>query len=552
MRILRLDLGDGIGTVDLHPFISVLHDLDHVQANTLVSTIRSLVNGSGSLVRGLIENEGHLIELGELTNQTIGPLTTEDVIVDADALGVGPIRIEVAQVELDQLRRRAEIDAVKVEEIRADLDPSVAARVFQLQERLRDATGGTSALLQSRLARIAGAIAVVEREPAELTEVPGPIQDLIAGWDAYREAREAASGHLASLQQRVQNAELALAQAMQHVAEAEHRAQPLMLSPEEDYRLEELVNPTDKKRRTRGLSEAEAAEVVTLLAKVDMPTYTSYVLHRLSPTPPAEHVAALEQAIERLAATQHDAEQARACMESDSTVMALDQQFDGVKAEARRHLGPMLPQDLGGALTELVVRVENPAWLDALRSLYELLLIEGVSVPEDIEPEQLVAHAEVWMTEAKAHASRAEAVDPATVEAELAVAERDFDRHARAMARIDQLEAQALASAARLVELEAATSVGNGEGSTRPLIDLLSALCDRLRGQNSRSVPIVVTGEFHAVPDDEIDNLMVQLEALAQQHQLILASNRRPVASWATGVGLRRALRSTPSRVTEA
>ena len=86
MRILRLDLGDGIGTVDLHPFISVLHDLDPLQANTLVSAVRGLVSGSGNRVRGLIENDGHLVELGELTGQSIGPLTTEDVLNICDAI----------------------------------------------------------------------------------------------------------------------------------------------------------------------------------------------------------------------------------------------------------------------------------------------------------------------------------------------------------------------------------------------------------------------------------------------------------------------------------
>lgn len=554
MRILRLDLGDGIGTVDLHPFISVLHDLDPVQANTLVSTVRSLVNGSGNRVRGLIENDGHLVELGDLSSQSIGPLTTEDVVVEVDRLAGTPAHPEAALAELDQLRRRAEIDAVMVEEIRADLEPSVAARVFQLQERLRDAAGGGSALIQARISRVADCIASVDAEPASFTEVPEQIQDLISGWESYCVNRHAAAGHLEGLHKRIQVAESALAQSMQHLADAREKAKPVLLSAMEDSRLEELVNPSDKKRRTRELSDDERSEVAALLGKVGMPTYTAYALHRLSPAPPADQVAVLDQAKNRLAAAHRDAEEARSAFELDSTASGLELQFDAVKVEARLHLGPMLPGDLGAALTELVIEIENPAWLDALRALYDLLLHEGIDVPEEVEPEQLVDHARTWVDRVIAELAAADVVDPAVVAAELVTAERDFARHARAMVRIDQFEAQAVASAARVVELEASAAATGGAtagGAIGPIVEMLTALAHRLRGENSRSVPIVVAGEFAGVSDDEIGFLMSQLEALAQQHQLILATNRHEVAAWSTTVGLRRALRSTPSRVSE-
>ncbi len=551
MRILRLDLGDGIGTVDLHPFISVLHDLDPLQANTLVSAVRGLVSGSGNRVRGLIENDGHLVELGELTGQSIGPLTTEDVVVEVDRLASAQIRPEVALAELDQLRRRAEIDAVLVEEIRADLEPSIAARVFQLQQQLQDANGGRSSMMQAKMARVSESIAAVEREPSSFTEVPEPIRDLISGWEAYSQARSDASEHLDALGKRVQQAESALAQAMQHLAEAQQKAKPILLSPSEDARLEELVHPSDKKRRAKGLSDAEQAEVAGLLQKVCMPSYTAYALHRLSPTPPADQLVLLDRAKERLAAVNAEAAAARAALESDSTAASLEFQFDDVKAEARRHLGPMLPSDLGAALSELVIHVENPTWLDNLRTLYERMLQEGIDVPEDIEPEQLAEFAKQWMTEVNAELASQEVVDPAVVAADLALAERDFARHARAMIRIDQLEAQAVASAARVAELEASAAVGQGGGAARPIIETLTELGNRLRGQNSRSMSIVLTGEFEAVPDAEIEFLMGQLEGLAQQHQLILATNRGEIAAWAASVGLRRALRSTPSRVAE-
>lgn len=551
MRILRLDLGDGIGTVDLHPFISVLHDLDPLQANTLVSAVRGLVNGSGGRVRGLIENDGHLVELGELTGQSIGPLTTEDVVVEVDRLASAQIRPEVAVAELDQLRRRAEIDAVLVEEIRADLLPSIAARVFQLQQQLQDASGGRSSMMQAKMARVSGSIAAVEREPASFTEVPEPIRHLISGWEAYCQSRADASEHLDTLGKRVQNAEAALAQAIQHLAEVQQKARPILLLPAEDARLEELVHPSDKKRRSKGLTEVEQAEVMGLLQKVGMPSYTAYALHRLSPAPPADQLVLLDRATERLAAANLEAETARAALETDSTAASLDFQFDDVKAEARRHLGPMLPSDLGAALSELVIQVENPTWLDNLRTLYERLLLEGIDVPEDIEPEQLTAYAKQWMIEVNAELAAQDVIDPTVVAADLAIAERDFARHARAMARIDQLEAQAVASAARVAELEAGAAIGQGGGATRPIVETLTDLGNRLRGQNSRSMSIVLTGEFEAVPNAEIDFLMGQLEGLAQQHQLILATNRPEITAWAAGVGLRRALRSTPSRVTE-
>ncbi|MDA3039998.1 MAG: hypothetical protein O3C27_10820 [Actinomycetota bacterium] len=551
MRILRLDLGDGIGTVDLHPFISVLHDLDALQANTLVSAVRGLVNGSGSRVRGLIENDGHLVELGELTGQSIGPLTTEDVVVEVDRIGSGQIRPDVALAELDQLRRRAEIDAVLVEEIRADLEPSIAAWVYQLQQQLEDANGGRSSMMKAKMARASECVAAVEREPVSFTEVPEPIRDLIGGWESYSRARADASEHLDGLGRRVQQAESTLAHAMQQLAEAQQKAKPILLSAIEDSRLEELVHPSDRKRRAKGLTDAEEAELAELLQKVGMPSYTAHALHRLSPTPPTDQLVLLDQAKQRLAEAHSEAEAARAALESDSTAAALEFQFDDVKAEARRHLGPMLPSDLGAALSELVIQVENPAWLDNLRTLYERMLQEGIDVPEDIEPERLTSFASQWIAEMNAQLANHEVVDPAVVAADLALAERDFARHARAMIRIDQLEAQAVASAARVAELEASTAVGHRGGAACPVIETLTELGNRLRGQNSRSVSIVLTGEFEAVPDAEIEFLMGQLEGLAQQHQLILATSRTEITAWAASVGLRRALRSTPSRVAE-
>ena len=45
MRILRLDLGQALGTVDLHPFMSIVHGLDPERRTALTDSIRSLARG---------------------------------------------------------------------------------------------------------------------------------------------------------------------------------------------------------------------------------------------------------------------------------------------------------------------------------------------------------------------------------------------------------------------------------------------------------------------------------------------------------------------------
>ncbi len=548
MRILRLDLAEGSRSVDFHPLVSVLQGLEHAQTEGLTRAVRSLTKGSstgGIAVTGLVEHAGELLELGRQPI-ALGPMTTEDVVVMADGLLDGDT--ERVHEELVELRRTVEIDAVKLEEVRADLDPTAAARVFVLRQRLGlDGDPQDSALLD-RLRAVDETLRQVQAVPETVAEVPDEVAALIEEWDEYVARREQAKPRLETLTARVTRAEAALTRARTAVMEAEQDAQPLLLTGAEEDRLEFLTNPTSRKRRKQGLTEDEAAEVETLLAKVNMPSYTAYVVHRLSPTPPAEKQRAYEDAVRDVQQAEHEVAESRIALQQDEVVSQLEADHEMLRREAQTHLGPMLPYDLGAALAALVVEVENPAWLDALRSLYRRMLDNHIDIPDDIAPESLVGFAEDWLAEERSRLGiDNDGVDPAELGRALAEAEGQFLRHNRAMVRLDQIETAIAASNERLRSLEARVdhTISGDDLGVDTLVDAVSDLGLRLRGQNPTSVPILVVGEFDCLGDDDVNYLMGQLELVGQHHQVVIITSDDRVARWVTEVGARRALLSS-------
>ena len=127
MRFLRLDFRDDLNSIDFHPLITVVSALDPAYQRQLFEAVRRLSSGSTVGLRGLVENEGLLLELDATVTDPLAPVNTSAaVLIYLDAVSAGSADVGL-QAEIDQWERQAAIDAVAVEEIRANLDLSIMA-----------------------------------------------------------------------------------------------------------------------------------------------------------------------------------------------------------------------------------------------------------------------------------------------------------------------------------------------------------------------------------------------------------------------------------------
>ncbi len=544
MRILRLDLRDHGATVDLHPFISIVSGLSNDQADELVAAVRGLVRGSANCVAGgLVESGGQLLELRGDGTDGIGPLTIEDVFVSLDQIDSSGDPV-VLQAELDQLERRAMIDAVQLEEARADLDAAAAARVHLLHQSVSEFDGdGTDDL--ARIEAVASALKQLSATSPVLREMPDEVRELLVEWERYEAVRDEVQPEIDAMVSRIEGLEADVTSSKRMMSEAVAMAVPLVLSAEEDHRVDELAQRAASGKKSKRLSTADEAELAALLDKVGQVTFVGYVMYRMAPEPSAESLMQVEAARLRVEQAETRLGEAKTDLQNGTVAQSLATRLDGVKEIARRYLGPMLPADLGSALRSQVVELENPAWLERVRELYAELVEQQIEVPDDLAPTDLPAWAADWV--ARAQSPEVAGPSRAQLLGSLAVAEKELERHNRAMNRIDRLDATALESAAKAAAVEARLVAADAPAGTsgERAVALLRPLADRVRSEAGSSVPLVLQGEFRDLDEPAICGLLDDLEVLAQDLQLVILTSRPEAMQWASDAGLRRALASS-------
>ncbi len=556
MRILRLDLGLDSGTVDFHPFVSIVHGLDEVKREGLINSLRGIVGGTTADLSGLVENNGELIELATANGEVLGPFTTEDVVMAVDAAQLGEHNEAALRAELDQLNRKAESDAVHVEEIRADLDPTALIRVQRLRQQLAGTAPVTAVelLRESNAQAIQAALDSIVGVPPMVYEAKAEISGIIARLREYEQAQSEAKLHIARLNRKVKDAQSDHLRASDALADAGERAVPRTLTPEEDARVEELaeIGFDRRGRRSKKRTEVDEAELMTLLRKVGQTTHAAYAMYRLSPTADPRGLADVERAQKALERATYSLQTAKNSSTNDPTILELSAQHSNLKDEARVHLGPMLPSDLATALMGLRDESENPVWVEGITKVYDTLKAAGAPVEVEIDPTELAAWAAKWLqNDLSDQASERSSIDRTGLEADLQQAEASLDRHARAMARIDRIEADANRSASYVREVQERLAIASGQGglSKVDLLATIAPLADRVRTEAGSAAPLVLVGEFNTLADFELEELLGELEVLAQGVQLIVVTDREKAATWASQVGLRRALRSTIVRM---
>ncbi len=550
MRLLRLDLGGQTGSLNLHPFLTVMQCRGVDDRQPVINAARSLANGDGGGVYGLVETAVNgLVELdGTPLPGFPSPVTTEDIVLDTDAAAAGNEPSHALQAELDQLQRRAIIDAVAVEMIRADLDPAAAARLQHLRSYK---AGDQEALMDQRivsnLAKVAHSLSAVLEQPPTLIESAPGMRGLIDEWRSYVQRRDGHAVHVAQIQNRIDEAESDVKVTEIGAITAEADAQPLVLSAGEEARLDELANPSTEKRgkkKPRERTPEEEEEMNAILASVGLPTFTAYAMHRLNPQATPEQQASLDAAAAAVALAQANLEEAKAELSLDPVTRELDFERAGIAEKAKEHLGALLPVDLGPALEAKITERENPLWIEGLRKLYDALVEVGSGIPESMEPSDLPQWATEWIELTENNARQAAGVAPDDIDLQLQGAEDALRRHAKAMARIDQMEAAAETTArkAQQLEMQIVRAKQPARAGAAEALDNLLPQLERINASaGSSSVPVVLSGQFGQLTDDEVEDLLFSLEAFTEHFQLIVVTERYRAQHWAATVGLERA-----------
>ncbi len=552
MRFLRLDFRDDLNSIDLHPLVTVVTSLDSDHQRQLLQAVRRLASGTAVGLRGLVQHEGLLVELDAGSADLLGtPPTSADVLVyldnATDAAGLVALRAEI-----DQWERQAEFDAVVVEEIRANLDLAAKASAARLRRQIdpENDDSSTTNAADLRLGAVRSAYDRLLATDRTFTDADPDLVAVVERWDDYVRRADDNEEHLSKLARRVSVAEADLSMRRKEMMKADEEAQPVVLTADEEARLEILADPstdpTRKGRRKNSLSEEEEEEMRALLAKVGAESWTAFSVQRLSPAVAPEKKSALERATKAMSEAEQTLINARDERDADETASLLNDELEEIKNDARPYLGVLVPTDIGSALRDQIQIVDNPEWSDALRALRDTLAANDVRPTGGIEPDEIIEWTKSWISqESEPHDRRAgdtKAIsDPV---AALAERTRALAQHDRAVARLDAAEQRAADSAKRLADLRKSQETW----SERPPITNAAEVMERVNPVVEQSiadaggaVPIVLIGDFNDVPDAETVTLMAELESLGSQLQVIVVTQRAEVARWAMDAGLERA-----------
>ncbi|MDH3293272.1 MAG: hypothetical protein OER95_03010 [Acidimicrobiia bacterium] len=559
MRFLRLDFGDDLYSLDLHPLVTVVSGLSSQHQRQLFNSVRRFATGSTVGVRGLVEHGGLLVELdGQAKDRLATVATTSDVVIYVDGADSANQLVGL-QAEIDQWERQAAIDAVIVEEIRADLNPSLKATVAALRRtldpmNLSDGDLEDASIQQVRYAAARRAYDRVVATNRHVDRVDPVVADLLEQWDHYQLRREENGDHLTRLETDVARARETVEKAEVRLQQAEQAAKPVLLSSAEEARLEtlsELDSSGGKGWRRKGLTVEEQAEKQALLDKVGVASWTEYSVFRMSPTASPEKAKAVADATKEYELARERLQRVEETAASDETYVELDVALAQIRKEARDVLGAVVPKDIGSALRGLINQVENPEWVVSLNDLRDVLASNDLRPPYGYEPDEILGWTSSWLeAEARLQDSSGDTGNGHSAEEldglrqELAGAEQLLLRHRRALVRIERAEQAAQASSDRLERLRlqlVERSTRSVPTSADDIVALVQPAVSRVTSDAGCSLPIIVAGSMNGLDGREMEILMTELESLAQKVQIIVATNRPEAFTWANEVGLRRA-----------
>lgn len=556
MRLLRLDFRDDLHSIDFHPLLTVVSSLSAPDRRQLFEAVRRLSSGSTVGLRGLVEHQGLLVELDATAGEPLGPgSTTAAVLVFVDGLAIRQDQVSL-QAEIEQWERQAIIDAVAVEEIRANLDLSIRARAHELCRTVDPDGNGLapqSTPRRKKVDAIRRAFDAVGNHETHVTDCDPAVAELIERWEAHLKLVEASEDHLDQVAGEVRAAEQAAADCDRRVREARIAAQPKFLPEDEEARLEylhDLAHGADNRgKRKRTITDEEQQELDQLLASVGATSWTEYSMFRFSASLSPELTKAVEDAEAEFAVAARALESARTYQARDEVAVRLQANVEQIKADARPYLGVLGPSDIGAALREQIVKVENPDWVTAVNDLRDALSSNDLHPPYGFAPSEIIGWTDSWLRAQESYDGSADdelddGQGRAGLIAELDGAKTRLAKHNRALAEIDRAERDAVRSAMRVRDLKnqlRVRSAGPEATTAAAVIDMVRPVAERVAQEVKGSVPIAVVGDMPQLPDLEARILMGQLEGIATQVQVIMVSQHPALVPWVDRAGMERA-----------
>ncbi|MEM7324317.1 MAG: hypothetical protein AAF531_14600 [Actinomycetota bacterium] len=556
MRFLRLDFRDDLNSIDFHPLLTVVSSLSAGQRRQLFEAVRRLSSGSTVGLRGLVEHQGLLVELDAAVGEPLGPATTTAaVLVFVDGLAIRQDQVSL-QAEIDQWERQATIDAVAVEEIRSNLDLAVRAKAYNLCQAVDpDGTGlaGRATPRRLKVDAIRKAFDAVGNHESHVAECDPAIAGLIDRWEQHLQLVETSEEHLDQVSREVRAAEQAMADCDQRLREARVAAQPRFLSDEQEARLEALHDLTQggdgRGKRKRTITDEEQQEYDELLASVGARSWTDYSMFRFSTSVSPELAQAVEEAETELAVATQALESARSYQARDEVAVQLQNNLEQIKADAKPYLGVLVPSDIGAALQDQVVQVENPDWVQAVNDLRDILSSNDLHPPYGFEPSEILGWTDSWLRaqegfDVSGESAGADDGSQADLMAQMAETRHKLVKHNRALAQIDRAERAAIRSAMRVRDLKnqlRVRSAGPEVTTAAEVVAMVQPVAERVLQEIKGSVPIAVVGDMAQLPDSEAESLMSELETIAKQVQVVLVSEHPALPAWVDRVGMERA-----------
>lgn len=563
MRLLRLDFGDDLHRLDLHPLVTVVDDLSFEQQCQLFTAVRELARGTARSFCGLVEHRGVLTEVQQLGDFEIDERRRSafDVVLHVDHPDEGHRLIGI-EAEIEQCRHQAEIDAVTLEELRADLKPSLFPDVVGLRSRIKPAALSGSSPIEADSALLEAVLAAIDRidSHSRYEERTSPeVDDLLNRWSAFVETRDHHRQHLHSLEQQMDHARDRVREAEASLTRAEEAARPVVLSMAEEARMEALAEREDSThgvwwRRNSELSTEERQELDGLLAKVGVGSLTEYFMFRLAPDSDPDLQAAIERARHGLAEAEAELHEIEQAVQTDPVVVELGIEESLLRTEAKAHLGAVVPEDVAAGLRELTERYDHPGWIEAVNQLDRLLHDGGIMTrpAHGDEPDQLVDWARSWVEGVQSTRAPGPLPEPDDIELlrqELDEAERKLVRHHRALTRIQGVQDRLASSRNRLNQLQRlADQLRQVHAITADeVVDSVFPVVEQVRSDLGYAVPIVISGSLPHLSATEITRFMDRLEHLAKRVQVIVLTGRSEPAQWVERSGPTRALHSSGS-----
>ncbi len=560
MRFLRLDFRDDLNSLDIHPLLTVVSSLETHQKRQLLEAVRRLSSGSTIGLRGLVEHQGLMVELDPGAGSTLAPITTDAgliVHIDGEAIRASEIGL---QAEIDQWERQAAIDALTVEEIRSDLDLSVRARARRLMGPETD--DNSPGAHQLRIAAVREAFDNVNSHEATIAQCDDLVLELIADWERYCHRRAESEEHLTRVASEVAEAEKSFGEKAKILESAQEDATPVLLTPQQEARLEELFDQDDGQSRLGkwkgGPTEEEEQEREELLELVGVRSWTEYSVFRMSPTVRPDKKAALEAAETDYAAAEQSLERARSMQANDAVASELDAELERIKSASEPYLGVLVPSDLGAALNEQIEHVDNPDWVAAIDDLRNVLSSNDLHPPAGFETGEVLGWTESWLR-AEGSLKGADQDEEETPElteeerqAKLDSSMRLLAKHNRALSHISKAERAAVRSALRVRELKGQMrdrSSAEDAKTAAQVVSLVAPVAEQVLKEIGGSVPMAVIGDLKHLQPGEVDSLMGAMEEVARQVQVIFVTENEDVRAWAERVGLERASVARGTRV---